>query len=79
MNCTKSEVLLHVLIDGERDAGHTSDVETHVATCSGCTENLKTFRAMRVAMAGADLKWDGAIAFALSHRGRTAFACGVSL
>ena len=70
MNCTKCEVLLHALIDGELDAGHTSDVETHVATCSGCTENLKTFRAMRVAIAGADLKWDGAIAFAPSHRGR---------
>jgi hypothetical protein len=43
MNCTKCEVLLHALIDDERDAGHTSDVETHIATCSGCTETLKTF------------------------------------
>jgi anti-sigma factor RsiW len=47
MNCTKCEVLLHALIDGELDAGHTGDGETHVATCSGCTENLKTFGAMR--------------------------------
>jgi anti-sigma factor RsiW len=57
MNCTKYEVLLHALIDGELDAGHSSEVETHVATCSGCTGKLKTFRAMREAMAGADLKW----------------------
>lgn len=57
MNCTKCEVLLHALIDGELDAGHTSDVETHVETCSGCTGKLKMFRAMREAMAGADLKW----------------------
>jgi hypothetical protein len=31
MNCTKCEVLLHALIDGELDAGHTSGGETHVA------------------------------------------------
>src|SRR5258708_2571299 len=57
MNCTKCEVLVHALIDGELDAGHTCDAETHVATCFGCTENLKTLRAMREAMAGADLRW----------------------
>lgn len=57
MNCTKCEVLVHALIDGELDAGHTSDAETHVATCFGCTQILKTLRAMREAMAGADLKW----------------------
>ena len=57
MNCTKCEILLHPLIDGELDAGHISEVETHVATCSGCTGKLKTFRAMRETMAGADLKW----------------------
>jgi anti-sigma factor RsiW len=57
MNCAEYELLLHALIDGELDAGHTRDVETHVATCPGCAAKLKAFRAMREAMAGADLKF----------------------
>jgi anti-sigma factor RsiW len=56
MNCAECEVLLHALIDGELDAGHARDVEAHVATCTGCAEKLKAFRAMREAMASADLK-----------------------
>jgi anti-sigma factor RsiW len=57
MNCAEYELLLHALIDGELDAGHSRDVETHVATCPGCAAKLKAFRAMREAMAGADLKF----------------------
>jgi anti-sigma factor RsiW len=57
MNCAEYELLLHALIDGELDAVHARDVEAHVATCAGCAEKLKTFRAMREAMAGADLKF----------------------
>ena len=56
MNCAECEVLLHALIDGELDAGHARDVEAHVAACTGCAEKLKAFRAMREAMASADLK-----------------------
>jgi anti-sigma factor RsiW len=56
MNCAESEILLHALLDGELDAGHARDVEAHAASCPACAENLKTFRAMREAMAGADLK-----------------------
>jgi anti-sigma factor RsiW len=56
MNCAEYELLLHALIDGELDAGHTRDVEAHVVTCAGCAEKLKAFRAMSVAMAGVDLK-----------------------
>jgi anti-sigma factor (TIGR02949 family) len=56
MNCAECDVLLHALIDGELDAGHTRDVEAHVATCPGCAEKLDAFRAMREAMAAADLK-----------------------
>ena len=56
MNCAECEILLHALIDGELDAGHARDVETHVATCSACAEKLESFRAMRGAMAAADLK-----------------------
>ncbi len=57
MNCAECEILLHALIDGELDAVHARDVEAHVATCTGCAEKLKAFRAMREAMAGADLKF----------------------
>jgi anti-sigma factor RsiW len=56
MNCAECEILLHALIDGELDAGHVRDVEAHVADCSACAEKLKAFRAMREALAAADLK-----------------------
>jgi len=56
MTCEESEVLLHALIDGELDAGHARDVETHLATCLTCTEKLEAFGAMREAMAAAHLK-----------------------
>jgi anti-sigma factor RsiW len=56
MNCAECEILLHALVDGELDAGHTRDVETHLATCAGCTERLKALRAMRQSMAVASLK-----------------------
>jgi anti-sigma factor RsiW len=56
MNCAECEVLIHALIDGELDAGHTRDVEAHVATCTGCAEKLEEFRAMRATMARANLK-----------------------
>ena len=56
MNCVECEVLLHALIDGELDAGHAREVEAHVMTCTACGEKLKGFRAMRDAMAAADLK-----------------------
>jgi len=56
MNCSECETLLHALIDGELDAGHSRDVEMHLATCAGCAEKLTAFRAMRQAMAAAALK-----------------------
>ena len=56
MNCAECEILLHALIDGELDAGHAREVEAHVATCAGCAEKFTAFRAMREAMATADLK-----------------------
>lgn len=56
MNCVDAEVMLHGLIDGEIDAGHTREVERHVLTCRGCSEQLEAFRAMRATMAGGKLK-----------------------
>jgi anti-sigma factor RsiW len=56
MKCDESEVLLHALIDGELDAGHARDVETHVAACPGCGEKLAAFRTMHEVMSAAPLK-----------------------
>jgi anti-sigma factor RsiW len=56
MTCDEAEILLHALIDGELDAGHARDVETHVAACPACAEKLRAFRAMREAFAQAPLK-----------------------
>ena len=56
MNCADAEIMLHALIDGELDAGHTRDVEAHVATCPACAEKLEAFRAMHQAFAQAPLK-----------------------
>ena len=56
MTCDEAEILLHALIDGELDAGHVRDVETHVAACPACAEKLRAFRAMREAFAQAPLK-----------------------
>jgi anti-sigma factor RsiW len=56
MNCAECEIMLHALIDDELDAGHARDVEAHVAGCSACTSKLEGFRAMRAAMAQANLK-----------------------
>ncbi len=56
MNCAEAEMMLHALLDGELDAGHARDVEAHVAGCAACGEKLAGFRALRDAMAGAELK-----------------------
>jgi anti-sigma factor RsiW len=56
MNCAEADIMLHALLDRELDAGHARQVEEHVAGCAGCSEKLAAFRAMRDAMAGAELK-----------------------
>jgi anti-sigma factor RsiW len=56
MNCSEAEVLIHALIDGELDAGHARDVETHLAGCADCAGKLAAYRAMRDTMAESGLK-----------------------
>ena len=46
MTCEEAEMLLHALIDGELDAGHTRDVENHVAGCPRCAAALRDYREM---------------------------------
>jgi anti-sigma factor RsiW len=57
MTCEEAEILLHALIDGELDAGHARDVETHVATCPRCTAQLAAYREMSRQVKAADLHY----------------------
>lgn len=57
MTCEESEVLLHALIDGELDAGHARDVETHIAGCTHCAAALRDYREMSKAVASADVRY----------------------
>jgi anti-sigma factor RsiW len=57
MTCEEAEVLLHALIDGELDAGHTRDVENHVAGCPRCAAALCDYREMSQAMAQSGVRY----------------------
>ena len=41
MTCAETEILLHALLDGELDAGHARDVETHLQSCPRCAAQLR--------------------------------------
>lgn len=55
MTCDEAEILLHALLDGELDAGHVREVETHIASCPHCATQLQAYRDMRSAMSARDL------------------------
>lgn len=57
MTCDEAEILLHALIDGELDAGHTREVENHVAGCPRCAALLRDYREMSKAMAGPGVRY----------------------
>ena len=57
MTCDEAEILLHALIDGELDAGHARAVEDHIAGCARCAAQLRAYREMSKAVAGADLRY----------------------
>jgi len=57
MTCAESEVLLHALIVGELDAGHARQIEAHVAKCERCAAQLTSYRDMRQALRGANLRY----------------------
>jgi anti-sigma factor RsiW len=57
MTCDEAEILLHALLDGELDAGHAREVEDHIAGCPACAAQLKAYREMSTAIAGADLHY----------------------
>jgi len=57
MTCAESEVLLHALLDGELDAGHAREVETHLETCPRCARQLVAYRELQQAMPAAQLRF----------------------
>jgi anti-sigma factor RsiW len=57
MTCGEAETLLHALIDGELDAGHARQIEAHTAECQRCTAQLTSYRKLRQALQGADLRY----------------------
>jgi anti-sigma factor RsiW len=57
MTCEETRELVHALIDGELDAGHAREVETHVATCPRCAAALRDYRVMRQALAAPALRY----------------------
>src|SRR3981189_279345 len=57
MTCDEAEILLHALIDGELDAGHAREVEEHIASCPRCAAQLRAYRELSKAVAGADLRY----------------------
>ena len=57
MNCEAAETLVNALVDGELDAGHAREVETHVASCPRCAAKLAGARDLHHAMARLDLRY----------------------
>ncbi|MGP0093511.1 MAG: anti-sigma factor family protein [Xanthobacteraceae bacterium] len=56
MTHDEAEILVHALLDGELDAGHTRDLEAHLETCPRCAAQLTAFRDLRQAIAASDLR-----------------------
>lgn len=56
MNCEAAKGLVHALVDGELDAGHAREVETHVAGCARCAAALAGARDLHLAMARLNLR-----------------------
>jgi anti-sigma factor RsiW len=57
MICDQAEILLHLLSDGEVDAGHARNARRHAADCPPCAETLRQYEALGAAMARADLRY----------------------
>ena len=57
MTCDEAEILLHALIDGELDAGHAREVESHIADCPRCAAQYQAYREISKTVAGAELRY----------------------
>ena len=49
-DCSRFSHSMGPLVDGELDPGHTMDVESHVAACGGCAEQVELARATRLSL-----------------------------
>jgi anti-sigma factor RsiW len=56
MTCDETSLLLHALADGELDAGHAREVETHLKGCTRCAALLRDARIMSRALAAPELR-----------------------
>ena len=74
MTCDEAEVLLHALIDGELDAGHAREVESHIAGCPRCAAALRDYREMSKAIAEAGVRYTAPAALRQAYRGCAAAA-----
>jgi anti-sigma factor RsiW len=57
MTCAETKILLHALLDGELDAGHARNVETHLEGCPRCAAQFRAHREMQQAMSAAQLRY----------------------
>jgi anti-sigma factor RsiW len=57
MTCAEAEILLHALLDGELDAGHAREVETHLEICPRCAAQLRAYRELQQAMPAVQLRF----------------------
>ena len=68
MTCAEAEILLHALLDGELDAGHAREVETHLETCPRCAAQLRRVSRAAAGHAGRAAALYGADEPAPAHR-----------
>jgi anti-sigma factor RsiW len=57
MMSEQEKLLVHALVDGELDAGHAHDVETHIANCADCAAEFARVRDLRDKMKSVDLRF----------------------
>jgi len=55
--CLDKELLLHALADGELDAGNAAALETHMAGCAACADELADIREVKSRLAAAPLSY----------------------
>jgi anti-sigma factor RsiW len=58
MTCRQYGHLLHAFLDGELDAGHMHELETHVPACPRCAAELRDYREMRLLLSDLEMKYN---------------------
>ncbi|HEY8333263.1 MAG TPA: anti-sigma factor [Tardiphaga sp.] len=57
MTCDEAEILIHALVDGELDAVHAREMETHIAGCPHCTAELRVISDMKNVLSSSQLRY----------------------